>query len=173
MAEMLMPVPNSPLADDVRAFIDSGLKDWASDDLADVAPKTAEALSSDGSLEVFVKCLQPRASAAGTTPTTAAKAATTAPAPAPAAAQAAAPVEAGKGSAVKAAEPPLPPPAADAVAGADAAASAGAKSKKNKKKKNKKGGKAAGKDSSGKVLDATTANDSSVGSSVATPLAVE
>ena len=164
-----MPVPNSPLADDVRAFIDSGLKDWASDDLADVAPKTAEALSSDGSLEVFVKCLQPRASAAGTTPTTAAKAATTAPAPAPAAA----PVEAGKGSAVKAAEPPLPPPAADAVAGADAAASAGAKSKKNKKKKNKKGGNAAGKDSSGKVLDATTANDSSVGSSVATPLAVE
>jgi len=162
-------VPNSPLADDVRAFIDSGLKDWASDDLADVAPKTAEALSSDGSLEVFVKCLQPRASAAGTTPTTAAKAATTAPAPAPAAA----PVEAGKGSAVKAAEPPLPPPAADAVAGADAAASAGAKSKKNKKKKNKKGGNAAGKDSSGKVLDATTANDSSVGSSVATPLAVE
>ena len=166
-----MPVPNSPLADDVRAFIGSGLKDWASDDLADVAPKTAEALSSDGSLEVFVKCLQPRASAAGTTPTATVKAATSAPAPAPA--TAAAPVEAGKGTDVKAAEPPLPPPAAGAVAGADAAASAGAKSKKNKKKKNKKGGNAAGKDSSDKVLDATTANDSSVGSSVATPLAVE
>ena len=165
MAEMLMPVPNSPLADDARDFIASGLNGWASDDLTDIAPKTAEALASDGSLEVFVKCLQPRAEATATPNKTIAKAAT------PAA------IEPSKDTAAAAApEPPLPPSVTDAaaavVAGSDdAAASGGAKSKKNKnkKKKNKKGG----KDSSDKALDATAASDLSVGSSVTTPLAVE
>ena len=162
MAEMLMPVPNSPLADDARDFIASGLKGWASDDLTDIAPKTAEALASDGSLEVFVKCLQPRAAATATPTKTTVKAAF------PVA------VEESKDTAAAAApEPSLPPSATDvaAVAGGDTTVIAGAKSKKNKKNKNKN--KKGGKDNSEKALDAAAASDLSVGSSVATPLAVE
>jgi hypothetical protein len=58
--EMVMPIPNSPLADDSKSFMLNGLKGWAEDDLSEVAPKTSRALDEDGSMLVFVKILKPR-----------------------------------------------------------------------------------------------------------------
>jgi len=57
---MVLPIPNSPLAEDATAFVLSGLKGWVEDSLTDVAPKTSRAIQEDGSMKIFVKILRPR-----------------------------------------------------------------------------------------------------------------
>jgi hypothetical protein len=154
MAEMVLPVPNSPLADGARAFFTRGLKGWAPDDLSSVAPKTSRALIADGSLDVFVKLLHPRK-----TPAPAAAAQPAAEAAAKAAAVAAA--NRAEATGAEAGEWAAETARAPSVAG-------GKKTKKTKKNKAKKGAAAVDK-------APETAADSppeTVGSSAQAPLAV-
>jgi GNAT superfamily N-acetyltransferase len=60
MSDMLMPIPNTELADGAKLFMLDALKGWSEQDLSTIAPKTSKALREDGSLSVFVKTIKVR-----------------------------------------------------------------------------------------------------------------